>query len=102
MDKYDGENYKIIVGDAFKYLDQYEKENKKFDVIFGDLTDIPIHEGDSTWSFVTNVIKSSLKLLPVGRNLKNYFQFFFLILLFRRKIYDSCDWSECCCCYCKL
>ena len=73
MDKYDGENYKIIVDDAFKYLDQYEKDNKKFDVIFGDLTDIPIHEGGSTWKFVTNVIKSSLKLLPIGMTIQLQF-----------------------------
>ena len=68
MDKYEGENYKIIVDDAFKYLDKYQEENKKFDVIFGDLTDIPIHEGGSTWRFVTAVIKNSLRLLPVGES----------------------------------
>ena len=67
LDNYDGENYKIIADDAFKYLDQYQKENKKFDVIFGDLTDIPIHEGGSTWKFVISVITNSLKLLPVGQ-----------------------------------
>ena len=74
MDKYEGENYKIIVDDAFKYLDKYQEENKKFDVIFGDLTDIPIHEGGSTWRFVTAVIKNSLRLLPVGESvlLLNY------------------------------
>ena len=68
MDKYEGENYKIIVDDALKYLDKYQEENKKFDVIFGDLTDIPIHEGGSTWRFVTAVIKNSLRLLPVGES----------------------------------
>jgi len=66
LDKYDGENYKVIADDAFKYLAQYQEENKKFDVIFGDLTDIPIHQGGSTWKFVTSVIKNSLLLLPVG------------------------------------
>merc|ERR1712106_1283279 len=36
------------------------------DIIFGDLTDIPVHEGGSTWEFVRTVIKSALSLLPVG------------------------------------
>ena len=67
MDKYKGENYEIIVDDAFKYLAKYAEEKKTFDVIFGDLTDIPIHAEGSTWEFVKAVIKSSLRLLPVGK-----------------------------------
>ena len=66
MDNYKGENYEIIVDDAFKYLAKYAEEKKTFDVIFGDLTDIPIHADGSTWNFVKAVIKSSLRLLPVG------------------------------------
>ena len=66
LDKYDGENYKIIADDAFKWLDKYSEEKKQFDVIFGDLTDIPIHDGGSTWQFVRGVVRSSLLLLPVG------------------------------------
>ena len=66
MDNYKGDNYEIIVDDAFKYLAKYAEEKKTFDVIFGDLTDIPIHTGGSTWNFVKAVIKSSLRLLPVG------------------------------------
>ena len=68
MDKYEGDNYKIIVDDAFKYLSKYQEEKKTFDVIFGDLTDIPIHQGGSTWNFVSAVIKNSLRLLPVGKS----------------------------------
>ena len=66
MDNYKGDNYEIIVDDAFKYLAKYAEEKKTFDVIFGDLTDIPIHADGSTWNFVKAVIKSSLRLLPVG------------------------------------
>ena len=66
LDKYDGEKYKIIADDAFKWLDKYSEEKKQFDVIFGDLTDIPIHDGGSTWQFVRAIVRSSLLLLPVG------------------------------------
>ena len=66
LDNYDGENYKIIADDAFKWLDKYKEEKKQFDVIFGDLTDIPIHDGGSTWQFVRSILRSSLLLLPVG------------------------------------
>merc|ERR1712013_353799 len=37
-----------------------------FDVIFGDLTDIPVHQGDSTWAWIRSTVKLSLSLLPLG------------------------------------
>jgi len=67
LDKYETEKYKIIVDDALKWLATYKEENRKFDVIFGDLTDIPVHGGDtSTWAFVRKIVRTSLLLLPVG------------------------------------
>ena len=74
LDKYDGENYKIIADDAFKWLDQYKEEKKQFDFIFGDLTDIPIHDGGSTWQFVRAIVRSSLLLLPVGESVVGSWQ----------------------------
>lgn len=67
LEKMEGDKFKIIVDDALKWLETYTKEEKKFDVIFGDLTDIPVHSRDTqTWAFVRKVIRSSLLLLPVG------------------------------------
>jgi len=55
------------VDDALKWLATYKEEKRQFDVIFGDLTDIPVHGGDtSTWAFVRGVVRTSLLLLPVG------------------------------------
>jgi len=67
LEKMEGDKFKIIVDDALKWLDTYTEEKKTFDVIFGDLTDIPVHSRDTqTWAFVRKVIRSSLLLLPVG------------------------------------
>jgi len=66
LDKLETDQYKIIVDDACKWLKTYKEEKRQFDIIFGDLTDIPVHEGDNTWEFVRTVIKSALSLLPVG------------------------------------
>jgi len=66
LDKLETEQYKIIVDDASKWLKTFKEEKKQFDVIFGDLTDIPLHQGDSTWAWVRSVVKMALSLLPVG------------------------------------
>lgn len=67
LDTLETDKYKIIVDDALKWLATYKEEGRKFDVIFGDLTDIPVHGGDTTtWAFVRNVVRTSLLLLPVG------------------------------------
>ncbi|KAJ8956254.1 hypothetical protein NQ318_014988 [Aromia moschata] len=70
LDKYTGPNYKIIVGDCMKALEEYIKEGRKFDYIFGDLTDIPISENLSgqLWTFVNKILQMSFKLLkPDGK-----------------------------------
>jgi len=66
MENLKGKNYEIIVDDAFKWLNTYKAEGRKFDVIFGDLTDIPVHEGGETWDFVRAILFQSLSILPVG------------------------------------
>ena len=66
LDKLETEEYKIIVDDACKWMKTYKEEKKQFDIIFGDLTTIPVHEGGDTWDFVRTVIKSALTLIPVG------------------------------------
>ena len=42
LDCHTTERYNIITGDALKHLSDCQKENKKYDFIFGDLTDVPI------------------------------------------------------------
>ena len=46
-----GFSQKHYFGDAHNHL--LREEGRQFDVIFGDLTDIPVHGNDtSTWNFV--------------------------------------------------
>lgn len=71
LDKKTGDHYQIIVGDCMKSLEIYKKEHKKFDYIFGDLTDIPISDDATTaepWKFILNVIEMSFDVLkPNGK-----------------------------------
>lgn len=51
-------------------LEQYIKEGRKFDYIFGDLTDVPISESLSgqLWTFINKVLQMSFKVLkPDGK-----------------------------------
>lgn len=53
-----------------KALDQYIEEGRKFDYVFGDLTDIPISESPNSelWKFITKVLEMSFKILkPNGK-----------------------------------
>ncbi|CAH2005373.1 unnamed protein product [Acanthoscelides obtectus] len=70
LDKYEGPNYKIIVGDCMKSLEEFTKEGRKFDYIFGDLTDVPISQKHSgqLWTFYQKVLQMCFKLLrPDGK-----------------------------------
>lgn len=63
-------NYEIIIGDCMKSIDKYINENRKFDYIFGDLTDIPFSEEptSSNWNFITLILQKSLKVMkPTGK-----------------------------------
>lgn len=56
---------KIIVGDCMIALDKFVKEGKKFDYVFGDLTDIPISETPTgeIWNFIRTILQQSFKIL---------------------------------------
>lgn len=70
LDKLKGANYEIIVDDCVKVMKQYIAENKKFDYVFGDLTDIPITptpQGEF-WDFMRHILELSMKVLaPNGK-----------------------------------
>lgn len=54
------------------YLDKYVKEGKKFDYVFGDLTDIPISDTPTgeIWNFFRAILEQSFKILkPNGKYL---------------------------------
>lgn len=59
------ENYEIIVGDCMVWLEKYIKDGKKFDYVFGDLTDIPISDTPTgeIWDFIRTILESSFKVL---------------------------------------
>ena len=84
LDKLETEEYKIIVDDAAKWLKTFKEEKKQFDVIFGDLTDIPVHQGDSTWAWIRSILKLALSLLPLG---EFGFTFVFICPFFMIKLY---------------
>ncbi|CAH0548954.1 unnamed protein product [Brassicogethes aeneus] len=70
LDTYQGKNYQIIVGDCMKTLDTYIDEEKKFDYVFADLTDVPISEEPSSelWTFINLILQKSFKVLkPTGK-----------------------------------
>jgi spermine synthase len=59
------ENYEIIVGDCMVWMDKYIKEGKKFDFVFGDLTDIPISDTPTgeIWDFIRTILDKSFQVL---------------------------------------
>lgn len=46
-------------------LDKYIKEGRKFDYVFGDLTDIPISDTPTgeIWDFIRSILEKSFKIL---------------------------------------
>ncbi|ENN72455.1 hypothetical protein YQE_10798, partial [Dendroctonus ponderosae] len=70
MDNYDGPHHKIIIGDCLPVLEQYIGEGRRFDYVFGDLTDVPISVDKSLelWAFINKVLKLSFQVLkPDGK-----------------------------------
>ncbi|GIY31601.1 spermine synthase [Caerostris darwini] len=65
LDKLEGPNYKVIIDDCFKKMDEYKAAGKTFDVIINDLTDIPIATSPQgeMWDFVRKIINKSLAIL---------------------------------------
>ncbi|XP_063927035.1 spermine synthase-like isoform X1 [Zophobas morio] len=70
LDSLSGPNYEIIVGDCIKAVEQYIKEGRKFDYVFGDLTDVPLSESPTgeLWEFINKILSMSFKILkPDGK-----------------------------------
>lgn len=70
LEKRTDDNYEIIVGDCMVYLKKYIKEERKFDYVFGDLTDIPISDTPTgeIWDFIRTIQESSFQVLkPDGK-----------------------------------
>ncbi|XP_055532563.1 spermine synthase isoform X2 [Wyeomyia smithii] len=68
LERRKAENYEIIVGDCMVYLSKYIKEKRKFDYVFGDLTDIPISDTPTgeIWEFIRSILESSFQVLKPG------------------------------------
>ncbi|GJQ75341.1 hypothetical protein Trydic_g23521 [Trypoxylus dichotomus] len=70
LDNRSGSNYQIIVEDCMKSMQTFIKEGRKFDYVFGDLTDIPITPTPTgeLWDFFLNMLQLSFKILkPDGK-----------------------------------
>jgi len=65
LERRQGDNFEIVVGDCMVALDKYVKEGKQFDFVFGDLTDIPISETPTgeIWNFIRTILQQSFKIL---------------------------------------
>lgn len=101
LDKKSGPNYEIIVGDCMKLLEVYKEEHKKFDYVFGDLTDIPISDDPSSepWKFIMLVIEKSFDILKTNGKFMTHVSYMLFLSLhlcvcvcvnnycFRRKVH---------------
>jgi spermine synthase len=60
-----GDNYEIIVGDCMVWLDKFIKDGRKFDYVFGDLTDIPISDTPTgeIWDFIRTILEKSFAVV---------------------------------------
>lgn len=70
LERRKADDFEIIVGDCMVYLKKYIKDGKKFDYVFGDLTDIPISDTPTgeIWDFIRIILESSFKILkPTGK-----------------------------------
>lgn len=64
-------------------LDKYINEGKKFDYVFGDLTDIPISDTPTgeLWDFIRSILEKSFKILkPDGIYLQHVSVVLFFII----------------------
>lgn len=72
LEKRKGDNYEIIVGDCVEYMKKFIADGRKFDYVFGDLTDIPISGAPigECWDFIRTILEHSFKILkPDGKYL---------------------------------
>lgn len=68
LEKRKGDNYEIIVGDCLVYMKRFIEQGRKFDYVFGDLTDIPISDTPTgeIWNFIRTILEHSFKILKPG------------------------------------
>ncbi|XP_023033052.1 spermine synthase isoform X2 [Drosophila willistoni] len=72
LEKRKTDQYEIIVGDCVEYMKKFIAEGRKFDYVFGDLTDIPISGAPigECWDFIRTIFEHSFKVLkPDGKYL---------------------------------
>ncbi|KAH8369680.1 hypothetical protein KR093_000596 [Drosophila rubida] len=70
LEKRKTDQYEIIVGDCVEYMKKFIADGRKFDYVFGDLTDIPISGAPigECWDFIRTIFEHSFKLLkPDGK-----------------------------------
>lgn len=70
LEKRTDDNFEIIVGDCMVHLKRYIKDGRKFDYVFGDLTDIPISDTPTgeIWDFIRLILEHSFQVLkPTGK-----------------------------------
>lgn len=70
LDNMKGANYEIVVGDCMQSLEVMIREGRKFDYVFGDLTDVPVTSTPQKeiWNFIRLIINTSIKILkPNGK-----------------------------------
>ena len=68
LDNHQSDNYQIITGDAIQYLEECGKDDKQFDFIFGDLTDVPIDtdtEAKELWDFIAKILRLSFSRVKI-------------------------------------
>ncbi|XP_034120729.1 spermine synthase isoform X2 [Drosophila guanche] len=70
LEKRKSDQYEIVVGDCVEYLKKFIAEDRKFDYVFGDLTDIPITGAPVgvDWDFIRTIFEHSFQVLkPDGK-----------------------------------
>ena len=73
LDSFEGTNYKIVVGDCVEQMKKLIEQNRSFDYVLNDLTEIPICDKynkniyieniENMWPFVKLILELGLKLL---------------------------------------
>jgi len=59
-------NYRVICGCAIQFMKDCQKQGKKFDYIFGDLTDTPVStqpRDEDTWIFLSTILELAVGVL---------------------------------------
>ena len=77
LDHRENDRQKVIIGDALEFMENCQKSKIEFDIIFGDLTDVPVDSTDITyvkthsissttqeaWNFISKVLRLAFNIL---------------------------------------